>query len=125
MPDIHGSVTRMGESDKQPGSEEHKGSLAAITKYIEPDMQAIIDDWNAGVDNDVTGMPMAHKEVITRLVYIPLDEWRLIPVEQLPLVQARWERYTTERKLFIIEDTDKMNICLARSHQGEYVRSIC
>ena len=30
-----------------------------------------------------------------------------------------------EKKLFIIEDTDKIDICLARLHQEEYARTIC
>ena len=63
----------MGGSDKQPGSEELTGLLPAIPKYIESDMQAIIDDWNAAVEDDITGMLLAHEDVHIQPVYKPLD----------------------------------------------------
>ena len=116
----------MGGSDKQPGSEELTGLLPAIPKYIESDMQAIIDDWNAAVEDDITGVLLAHEDVHIQPVYKPLDvAMEAHTGRTITTTRARWERYTTERKLFIIEDMDKMNICLTGPHQKEYVCPIC
>ena len=109
------------------GDTEGTPQLPAIPKYIEPDLQAIIDDWNSAVEDDIIGIENGTHNLhgVVRPEYIPEDVWAKIPEEQLVAVQSRWERYSLERREFIQGDIDKMDICPDRPQQKEYVRALC
>jgi hypothetical protein len=102
-------------------------NLPAVPKNIEPDLQAIIDDWNAAVEDGTSEVTtMVHNtEGIVRPEYIPAEVWNKIPEQQLAAVRSRWEKYTEERRAFIQDDVDKMDICPERPQQKAYVRAMC
>jgi len=73
---------------EESNREELLKILPAIPKYIEPDMEAMIDDWNAVVEDDI---PVVERQGTTgakRPECIPEEIWDRIQEEQLPLVQG-------------------------------------
>ena len=70
-------------------------------------------------------MTVHNTKGVVRPRYIPEDVWDKIPEGQLAEVQSRWEKYSTERRTFILEDIDKLDICPDRPQQKEFVRALC
>ena len=102
------------------------GSPPFKPQHIPPDQQMIIDEWNAEVDDNVTGLEDYLKldASIERPVYIPDDVWKYISHTQRPHVAERWGRYPEERRAVIIDDIDKIDICTDRPRQRPYIRAI-
>jgi len=98
--------------------------------YMEPDLQAVIDDWNSEIQDSIEGMSeVTHRageqNTIERPKYIPQDIWEKIPANQLEKVHQRWERYSDERREFILKDIVKLDVCKERPLQSEYIKALC
>ena len=105
------------------------GPTPTKPKHISPEHQVIIDEWNTATDDNIDGLGEEYTgnlkySHIDKPSYIPLEVWEAIEGEQKPYVAERWDRYPEERRKFILQDIEKIDICGDRPRQHRFVRAM-